>query len=271
MSPALLSTYNWDGLFEIYGALGLLWLSFWIPFAKDYPTGFGPSSSSTSSSLASTSKDVIAPIKSDVPWGQIMKSKEIIAISMAHCVQNFGLYITLAWLPTYYKTHFGLSTKDSSLNSVAPWVLGALFSFLAGTIADNLIEAGWERTFVRKLFQTIALIIPALAMSFLAFYPALDVFQTETCFAVACSGASFNVAGFGASVQDVCKSSKLISIVYSVTSAPAVVCGSLGVYGTGMLLDIYHDWSLVFTIIAGVYVFGAFFYNSFYTARKIID
>jgi hypothetical protein len=30
-------SYSWEGVFWIYGALGLLWLALWAPLAKDTP------------------------------------------------------------------------------------------------------------------------------------------------------------------------------------------------------------------------------------------
>jgi cyanate permease len=57
-----------------------------------------------------------------VPWGEIFKSKEIRAIAVAHAVQNFGLYINLAWLPTYFSQRYHLGVTDSSLSSVCMYI-----------------------------------------------------------------------------------------------------------------------------------------------------
>lgn len=108
-------------------------------------------------------------------------------------------------------------------------------------------------------------------MSYLAITPDVTSSDAEACFILACATAAVNVAGFGSSVQDVCGSSKYMSAVYSVSSAPAVICGSLGVYGTGVLLEATHDWTLVFGTIASAYCFGAFVYCRDYIARKVID
>ena len=72
-------------------------------------------------------------------------------------------------------------------------------------------------------------------------------------------------------MQDVCKSSKYISIVYSLTSAPAVLVGSVGVYLTGLVLDRTHSFSLVFQGTSLVYLLGAVFYALNYEAKKIIE
>lgn len=45
---------------------------------------------------------------------------------------NYGLYVLLAWLPTYFSQTYGLDLKASSTLSVAPWVAAAVVSNLAG-------------------------------------------------------------------------------------------------------------------------------------------
>jgi hypothetical protein len=47
--------------------------------------------------------------------------------------------------------------------------------------------------------------------------------------------------------------------------------GSLGTFGTGVILDNLHEWPYVFGIAAGVYVAGAVAFASLYKAEKIFD
>ena len=58
---------------------------------------------------------------------------------------------------------------------------------------------------------------------------------------------------------------------YGATSALSVIVGSLGTFGTGVILDNLHEWPYVFGIAAGVYVAGAVAFASLYKAEKIFD
>ena len=68
--------YHWQGLFVVYGCLGLLWCMFWIPLVKEepparqYPHGEG--------------------IKGvgDVPWEKFARSTAVWAIFVAQCTQG---------------------------------------------------------------------------------------------------------------------------------------------------------------------------------------
>ena len=109
------------------------------------------------------------------------------------------------------------------------------------------------------------------AVTLLKLSTATDLTSTDAIgyFTVACASAASCVAGFGSSVQDVCKNPKLVSTLYGITSAPAVLFGSLGVYLTGVVLDNTKSWDLVFEGTALVYFIGALFYASQYEAKKL--
>lgn len=58
---------------------------------------------------------------------------------------------------------------------------------------------------------------------------------------------------------------------YGATSALSVIVGSLGTFGTGMILDYSHEWPWVFGIAAGVYATGALAFAQLYKAEKVFD
>lgn len=62
-----------------------------------------------------------------------------------------------------------------------------------------------------------------------------------------------------------------INSTYGASSALSVIVGSLGTFGTGVILDQYHDWTWVYGIAAGVYVAGAALFAGMYKAHKIFD
>lgn len=288
-SPTILDSFNWNGLFEIYGAVGFLWLILWVPIAQDNPSrvianelgiavaddvtideqgkriNVQPKSSQNESTLIESIKKNLVT----VPWGEIVRSKEIRAITIAHAVQNFGLYINLAWLPSYFSQKYHLGVTDSSLSSVLPWIVAAVVGSGSGYAADQFLQKGVDKTLIRKIAQTFALVVPAITL--LQLSVAKDLTSTDAIgyFTVACASASSCVAGFGSSVQDVCKNPKLVSTLYGVTSAPAVLFGSLGVYLTGVVLDNTQSWELVFRGTAFIYFLGAAYYATQYEAKKL--
>ena len=276
-SPAVLDSFNWSGLFEIYGAVGFLWLALWIPLAQDNPSSIEMVSvvedtknkpaqlPIRNSELMTSAKQMIE----SVPWGEICSSKEVRAIAVAHSVQNFGLYINLAWLPSYFSQRFHFGVTDSSLSSVLPWIVAAVVGSASGYLADLMLERGVDKTLIRKVAQTFALVVPAVTLIELSTSADLTSGDAIKYFTVACASAASCVAGFGSSVQDVCEDPKLVSTLYGITSAPAVLFGSVGVYLTGVVLDSTQSWEIVFRGTALVYFLGAAYYASQYEAKKL--
>ena len=283
ISPKILDALSWPGVFLLFGAVGFLWIAFWTQLAQDIPTIPTTSSPLIPKSLVRPQFAPIIPIidqklldysenLESIPWKQILTSKQVYSIAIAHSVQNFGLYINLAWLPTYFYQTYGLSVDQSSLFSVGPWIGGAILGSVAGYLADDLVNQGKDKTFIRKLFQSVALLTPAFIMYMLSISGCMITATTASFYFIgAISAAAVCVGGFGSSVQDICKSSKLTPIIYGITSVPAVLMGSFGVYITGVVLDNYHDWNIIFQGTAIIYCLGALFYSFHYEATKTFE
>jgi ACS family sodium-dependent inorganic phosphate cotransporter len=169
----------------------------------------------------SSAADLITDMKeklSSVPWGEIVSSKEIRAIAVAHSVQNFGTYINLAWLPSFFNQRYHLSVTDSSLSAVLPSIAGAIVGSGTGFVADKFLQNGVDKTLIRKVAQTFSLLVPAVTLAFLSVADDLSSQGAIAFFVVAVASSGPCVAGFGSSVQDVCKDPKLASTLYGVTS-----------------------------------------------------
>jgi MFS transporter, ACS family, solute carrier family 17 (sodium-dependent inorganic phosphate cotransporter), other len=89
-----------------------------------------------------------------VPWRDFVTDKNIWSIAAAHMAHNWGLYVMLAWLPTYFSEEYHFSLSQSSSASVMPWVVGAVVGNAAGWGADYLINSG---TAVRSSILNTAL------------------------------------------------------------------------------------------------------------------
>lgn len=82
---------------------------------------------------------------------------------------------------------------------------------------------------------------------------------------------AFNAAGFEAGNQEKA-GPKWSGLLYSVTSLPAVIVGTTGVYATGRILDATNqDWTLVFSLNAGMNVLGAIAFLALFDSKREFD
>jgi ACS family sodium-dependent inorganic phosphate cotransporter len=279
LSPLIMDECGgWRGLFVVYGMFGLAILAPWLAFARDGPESKQqqalPIQVATSPSWDATLDQARQTLR-DVPWKDFAASKGTWAMVLAHCAKNWGLYMTLAWTPMFYSQQYDIGVHDSALLSVLPSITGAVGGIVAGTAADWLLKTKVDndenRTLIRKWFQSIAFLGPALALGALAYNIPEEPIVAQTYLMVVIGLQSFNAGGYEAGNQEKA-GERWSGLLYSLTSLPAVLFGTAGVYITGRVLDVTHqDWSYVFGMNAGVNVLGALAFATLYNSKREFD
>ena len=205
LSPQVMDiAEGWRGLFYTYGAVGLLALVPWIVFAEDSPNN--RSAKETSPNDTSSLDEVILTVQS-APWNDMIQSSGVQAILLAHAASHWGLYINLAWSPTFYAEQYGLNVRDSAFLSVLPSVAGAIGGILAGAAADKIMQSLDHRTDdavtrVRKTFQAVSLFGPAICLGTLAWHIPEQAWVAQSLLTGTVCLQAFNAAGYGSGVQE---------------------------------------------------------------------
>lgn len=240
LSPAVMDSLGgWKGLFYVYGTVGLLLLIPWLTLAKDAPTLILSDSdkgidskrklevtSNTDVQEKSSWEDSLQAF-TEAPLRDFARSKGAWGMLLAHSAKNNGLYILLAWLPTFYAEAYGIGVRDSAWLSVLPCVAGAVGGFIAGPTADSILRNSnsitvKSTTRIRKVFQSIGLLGPAAALGALAWNIPEEAWQAQLFLMATLGLQSFNAAGFEAGNQDKA-GPKWAGMLYSITSLPAIM------------------------------------------------
>jgi MFS transporter, ACS family, solute carrier family 17 (sodium-dependent inorganic phosphate cotransporter), other len=56
-----------------------------------------------------------------------------------------------------------------------------------------------------------------------------------------------------------------------ITNTAATIPGIVGVYISGLILDVTGSWALVFDVAAGVAIFGLVFYVIFASGKRVFE
>lgn len=300
LSPQVIDYFgDWRSVFYLYGGAGLLFLVPWLTLAKDSPeTAFEITESNNDNynpkdvllvdssnegqrqpSLADSVRenfDGAKQILFSAPWKDFKASKGVWAMFFAHAANNWGLYNNLSWTPTFYAEQYGLNVKESALLLVVPSIAGAIGGLSSGKIADSIIQnldiaTDDDITRVRRAFQGVALLGPAVCLSILASNMPEEPWVAQSLFAAAVGMQSFNAAGYGAANQEKA-GAQWTGLLYSITSLPSVMIGTFGVFLTGKILDATNqEWSYVFGLNAFIYMLGGFAFVTLYDSRKEFD
>ena len=75
------------------------------------------------------------------------------------------------WLPTYMREELQFNLNSSGVYSFLPYIALFILSIFSGRIADYMLEFGFEKTKVRKLFQSLGTLLPALFLGTLCSHP----------------------------------------------------------------------------------------------------
>ena len=247
----LVREYGWALPFYLFGAIGLVWYAAWHFLARDE----GPASSSVASSQTANRA---------IPWGQLLRLPAVWAIIVSHFASNWGLYVLLAWLPTYFKSTFGVSLASAGVLSAAPWLVNFIAANLAGAWADRMLQNGRSAGYVRKLMQTIALGGGAVFLLLLTQATTPQAAVLIMCCATATSACA--MSGFAPNCFDIAP--KYADVIWGISNTFATLPGIVGIYVTGWLVDRTGTFGAPFVLTAGVSLFGAVFYLVFGSGRR---
>jgi ACS family hexuronate transporter-like MFS transporter len=151
--PALVFAVGWRAAFVVVGALGLVWLCFWLLIYRkpeDHPR---------------VSAEELAFIESDppektekVPWARLLPLKETWAFSVAKMLTDPIWWFYLFWLPRFLQETFHTSISTNRSPIVVVYLISIVGSVGGGLLSSAMLGGGRSLNAARKT----ALLICAL-------------------------------------------------------------------------------------------------------------
>ena len=151
--PALVFAVGWRAAFVVVGALGLVWLCFWLLIYRkpeDHPK---------------VSAEELAFIQSDppekterVPWARLLPLKETGAFSVAKMLTDPIWWFYLFWLPRFLQETFHTSISTNRTPIVVVYLISIVGSVGGGLLSSAMLGGGRSLNAARKT----ALLICAL-------------------------------------------------------------------------------------------------------------
>jgi ACS family sodium-dependent inorganic phosphate cotransporter len=251
----LVREYGWPVAFYLFGAVGLVWYAAWHAWARDRR---GPPIDKAADASSG---------RTAIPWGRLLRLPSLWAIIVSHFASNWSLYVLLAWLPSYFKSTFGVSITSAGLMSAAPWLVNFVVANLAGAWADRMLRSGRSAGFVRKLMQTTALVGGAVFLVLLTRATTPGMALLAICCATGI--AALAISGFAPNCFDIAP--RYADVIWGISNTFATLPGILGVYITGWLVDRTGSFSAPFLLTAGISIAAALFYLVFASGQRQIE
>ena len=91
-----------------------------------------------------------------VPWGCMLRSREVLAVTLSYFTYGYVAWIFFSWFYIYLAEVRGLNPKASALYSTLPFVAMAVCSLLGGSVNDVLTKK-WGQRIGRGSIAMVAL------------------------------------------------------------------------------------------------------------------
>lgn len=150
--------HGWRSSFWICAAIGLAAGVVWLLAARDTPDSHPWVSASelaairagltvgTNQSSATTPNTNTSPIpKVSVPWGSILRTKSVWAITFSYFCFGYVAWIFFSWFYIYLTRVRGLNLKAGAFYTMLPFLAMAVFSAMGGLLSDRLTRRRGKR------------------------------------------------------------------------------------------------------------------------------
>ncbi|AKD54239.1 MFS transporter [Spirosoma radiotolerans] len=253
--PWILTHYGWQEVFWITGALGFVWLIFWLVF-YDIPAK-QKRLSATEYTYITSGQEAESGNKIAINWVKLFTLPQTWALITGKGLIDPIYWFFLFWLPSYFSSTFKLDLKKPSLELMLIYTATTVGSVGGGYLSSWLIKHGWPTLKARK---TVLIVFAGLELSIILAQFATDVWAAVGLISLA-------VAAHQAWATNVFTMASDLFPKQAVSSAVGIA-GMAGAVGgiffpmlVGSLLDSYKaagnlsgGYNLLFTICGCTYL-----------------
>ena len=159
--PWIAINYGWQWAFIITGAVGLIWLAFWIPLYRS--PELHPKVSPAE--LAHIQSDPPDPQTTKVPWLRLIPHRQTSAFAIGKYLTDPIWWFYLYWIPPFLRQNYNLDLSTIGLPLIAIYLIADVGSVGGGWLSSMFIKRGWTVNKARKT----AMLICALAVTPIVF------------------------------------------------------------------------------------------------------
>ncbi|VDM57188.1 unnamed protein product [Angiostrongylus costaricensis] len=256
LSAVIGQALGWPFIFYFFGLLAVLWCFVWIRKVSDYPT---TDPQITTDELTLLQRDAVGHSHYIVPWAEMLKSKPVWAVVVAHFCQNWGFYTMLTNLPRILKELANYELEKAGFVSGLPYLMMGCTLVWGGQLADYLRkECNIDTLIVRRRFCAAGFAGQALFLALASVTSSPPLLVAYLTVSIGLGGICW--AGFSVNHLDLAPqfAGHLMGISNTLATLPGMLCplivGYVVTSGTTL------EWNIVFYSTAVVYGFGGAFF-----------
>lgn len=153
--------YGWQSSFFFLGALGFIWVVFWIIWHKERPED-DPKISAEELTFIKEHRSIESHSEGKSYWKIFKDSNLLFLLSMYFCYA-IGAYFFQSWFHTYLTKGRNISEQNLLWAASVPYLLAAMGCFFGGFLSDKAVLR-YGKTKGRRLVPMIGLAISGLSI-----------------------------------------------------------------------------------------------------------
>jgi ACS family hexuronate transporter-like MFS transporter len=161
--PWLTVTFGWPAAFLATGALGFIWLVFWLALFDRPERKKGLSASE----LAHIQSDPPEPAAVKIPWRSLFRHRQTWAFVLGKFLTDPIWWFYLYWLPKFLNTKHGLTITSLGIPLIVIYTMTSIGSIGGGWLSSSLIKRGFSVNRSRKIAMLLCAVcvVPIVTVS----------------------------------------------------------------------------------------------------------
>ena len=161
--PWILSHFGWHEVFWVTGAMGFVWLIFWLIFYDLPPKQKRLSKEEYNLIISGQEIEVgLENKKNVIKWHKLFAFRQTWAFLTGKALIDPIFWFFLFWLPSYFSSTYKLDLKKPSLELMIIYAATTIGSIGGGYFSSYLIKKGWP---IMKARKTSLFIFAVLELS----------------------------------------------------------------------------------------------------------
>lgn len=243
--PWLTLTYGWQSAFIVTGAIGFIWIVFWV-LLYEKPEQHKRLKAEELAHIQSDPPDT----QEKIPWVKLMKHKQVWAFAIAKFMTDPIWWFYLYWVPKYLNKSYGLTLETIGLPLIVIYLMADVGSIGGGWLSSFLIKRGWS---VNKGRKTAMLICAIAVMPIVFASQASELWMAVALLSLATAAHQGWSANLFTTVSDMFPRKAIGSIVGFGGMAGAVG-GMLIATMAGFILEFTGSYLVLFIICGSIYI-----------------
>ncbi|NQU54985.1 MAG: MFS transporter [Bacteroidetes bacterium] len=238
---------GWQWAFIITGALGFIWVIFWLAFYR------------SPEKHPKITKEELEYINQDdeglestgnLKWASLFKYKQTFAICLTRFISDWVWWFFLFWIPDFLSKTHGINIKEVVLPLIVIYAVSSVGGIGGGWLSSKFIKMGKSIDFARKTTILICavIILPVMLVSQIA-----NLWVAVALIALAAAGHQGWASNIFTIVSDIYPK-KAVGSMMGLSGFAGAIGGALSASIVGVLLETTGSYFFIFMVAASVYL-----------------